>query len=146
MTKVRLLVMELVSAREAALGINLVTAERKTSFLRSIDTRVIAELHAGILPFLRDDEDLSVQLTTLRGQADVLNFRVQNVLPRFYQPKMIEQYADPNFDVFSESGLYSDSHFYVERLGRVIARLCEKAKLPVPKLLQGNELRDRGAF
>jgi hypothetical protein len=57
--RARLLIMELVSAREAALGIHLVIDAKKAGFLRSIDTRVIGELHAGILPLLGDDEELS---------------------------------------------------------------------------------------
>ena len=140
--RVRMLVLELVSAREAALGIYLVNAARKTSFLRSIDTRVLAELHAEILPFLADDEGLSADLTVVRGQADVLNFRVQSVLPLFLR----SNYTNPNFDVFIEAGLNSDSHRLADALAKIIARLCARAGMPEPKLLADHELRDRGAF
>jgi hypothetical protein len=88
-----LLILELASAREAALGIYLVIGARKLDFLRRIDTRLIGELHPSILPLLASDEALSEELSRLRAQADIINFRVESILPLFYEPKRQVQYA-----------------------------------------------------
>lgn len=126
--RMRMLIVELLVAREAALAIGLVTQSHRASLLRHIDTRMIAELHASVLPLLSKDEELSEQVSHLRAQAEVLNFKVGAALPLFYAPRVHEQYAKPKFDAFIEAN--SDAHTFSERLGVVVFRLCELADLP----------------
>src|SRR3954469_457895 len=130
--RARLFVLELVSAREAAIGIHLVVSSRRASFLRPIDTRTLADLHAAILPLLEGDDDLSARLTVVRGQADVLNFRLQNLLPRFYRPQMEKKYVDPDFEVFNDVG--GDAWKYADQLGKVIEQFCKRVDVSTPKL------------
>jgi hypothetical protein len=140
--RLRLLILELASAREAALGIHLVASARKVDFLRRIDTRLIAELHASTLPFLSSDEAISQELIDLRAQADILNFRLETTLPLFYEPKRQQQYAQPSWDAFVP--IASPAWTLAGRFEGTIQRLGVLAGIPVPKLLQDHELRDRG--
>jgi hypothetical protein len=138
--RLRLLVLELTMAREAALGINLVTSAKKIDFLRRIDTRLIAELHASALPLLSADETLSETLSGLRAQADILNFRVEAIIPLFWEPRRLQQYAEPNWDTFIP--ISSPAWTLAGRFQEAIKRLCALIGDPAPKFRESHEIRD----
>ena len=79
--KLRLLMLELISARNAAREIE-AFAKSKTFFpIRRIDTTTIARLHAETLPLLGSLPQVSQNLSLVCGEAEALNYQLDCVAP-----------------------------------------------------------------
>jgi hypothetical protein len=142
--KLRLLLLELVNAREAALAVAVAKLGRGFFPLRPIDSALISRLHADVLPALREHPVVSEELVNIRALSQSTSFLVENAVATAQEPPPLDQTYDEAVHHRVRLLRHAQDRLLVEQLDGAITVLAKLFHLPAPTLLDQARVEGRG--